>query len=354
VSHPYLGTPVPYGVPVPPSTPRFRPLRRTALVSVGLMGLTAVAAVIQTVVLWTSYDGVKRFVYGLVSNDEVNRGVERIAGFGPFLNLAGYLFVGTAIAFVIWLWQARENTEVFTPIHQQSPIYGGDHSSHHPGSGVHRHAQGWAVGAWVCPIVQFWYPLQIVQDVIEASEPPTVPGAARSGGLRALLFGWWGTWTTFWVILVSGTGVAGVSFIVWIVRLVDAADTANATGDYLDIYDLQDFMVRVALTVNIAFTAATVLLIAAGVMASLLLLRVTAWQDERGLKIGATLPGQSPSGPPRYGQPQYGQPYGVAAQPGPVHNGSGWPAIPSARSFPSYGGYQHQKPPGGSAPSQRP
>jgi hypothetical protein len=316
------------------------------------MGLTAVAAVIQTVVLWTSYDDVKRFVYGLVSNDEINRGVERIAGLGPFLNLVSYLFLGTGIAFVIWVWQARENTEVLTPIHQQSPIYGGDYSSYRPGNGLHRHTQGWAVGAWVCPIVQFWYPLQIVQDVIEASEPPREPGAARSGGVRALLFGWWGAWTTFWVVLVGGTGVAGVSFIVWIVRLVDAADTADATGDYVDIYDLQDFMVRVALIVNIAFTAATMLLIAAGVMASLLLLLVTRWQDERGREIGPTLPGQSPSGPP-----QYGQFYGVAAQPGPAHNGSGWPATPSAappRSFPSYGDYQHQKPPGGSAPWQRP
>jgi hypothetical protein len=302
------------------------------------MGLTAVAAVIQTVVLWTSYDEVKRFVYGLVSNDEFNRGVERIAGLGPILNLVSYLFLGTGVAFVIWLWQARENTEVL--VHSQSPIYGGDYSR--PGKGMHRHAQGWAVGAWVCPIVQFWYPLQIVQDVVKASEPLR---AARSGGMRALLFGWWGTWTTFWVILVGGTGVGGISFIVWIVRLVDAADTANVTGDYVDTYDLQDFMVRVALSVNIAFTAATVLLIAAGTMASLLLLRVTGWQDERGREIGPTLPGQSPAG-----SPQYGQSYGVAAQPGPAHNGSGWPATPSARSFPSYGGYQHQKPPGGSAP----
>jgi hypothetical protein len=351
VSHPYPGAPVPYGVSVPPSTPRFRPLRRTAFVSVGLMGLTAVAAVIQTVVLWTSYDEVKRFVYGLVSNDEFNRGVERVAGLGPILNLVSYLFLGTGIAFVIWLWQARENTEVFTPVHSQSPIYGGDYSSSRPGKGLHRHAQGWAVGAWVCPIVQFWYPLQIVGDVIEASEPPREPGAARSAGVRALLFGWWGTWTTFWVILVGGTGVAGVSFIVWIVRLVDAADTANATGNYVDIYDLQDFMVRVALIVNIAFTTATVSLIAAGVMASLLLLRVTGWQDERGREIGPTLPGQSASEPP------YGQPYGVAGQPGPAHNGSGWPATAPAappRPFPSYGGYQHQKPPGGSAPRQRP
>jgi len=141
------------------------------------MGLTAVAAVIQTVVLWTSYDEVKRFVYGLVSNDEFNRGVERVAGLGPILNLVSYLFLGTGIAFVIWLWQARENTEVFTPVHSQSPTYKADYSSSRPGKGLHRHAQGWAVGAWVCPIVQFWYPLQIVGDVIEASEPPREPGA---------------------------------------------------------------------------------------------------------------------------------------------------------------------------------
>jgi hypothetical protein len=258
------------------------------------MGLTAVAAVIQTVVLWTSYDEVKRFVYGLVSNDEFNRGVERVAGLGPILNLVSYLFLGTGIAFVIWLWQARENTEVFTPVHSQSPIYGGDYSSSRPGKGLHRHAQGWAVGAWVCPIVQFWYPLQVVEDVIRASEPPGEPGRAKSS--RGLLYGWWAAWTTFWVIIVGGSGFAFVSFVVWVVRLVRRTEVADATGDYVDIYDLQSFMVKAALAVNIGCTVAAVLLAVAGVAIVRLMFRTNAWQEER---MAPRFTGP-PAGPPQY------------------------------------------------------
>jgi hypothetical protein len=95
------------------------------------------------------------------------------------------------------------------------------------------------------------------------------------------LYGWWASWTTFWVILVGGGGFAGISFIVWLVRLVDQAETAEATDGYVDIYDMQTFMVRVALGVNIGFTVATILLIAAAVTSSLLMFRVTAWQQSQ-------------------------------------------------------------------------
>ena len=106
------------------------------------------------------------------------------------------------------------------------------------------------------------------------------------------------------VILVGGGVLAFLAFIVWIVRLVDAADTADATGDYVDIYDLQDFMVRVALGVNIGFTVATVLLIAAGVAASLLLLRISRWQhDQVAVPPVAVAPPPPPQYAPRYTNP---------------------------------------------------
>jgi hypothetical protein len=92
---------------------------------------------------------------------------------------------------------------------------------------------------------------------------------------------------------------------VWIVRLVDAADAADATGDYVDIYDLQDFMVRVALGVNIGFTVATILLIVAGVAASLLLLQVSDWQHEQATAPHATdaVQPEPPQYAPRYNNP---------------------------------------------------
>lgn len=287
MSHPYPGA-----YPVAQATPKYRPLRRTAIVSIVLMGLTTIAAVGQAVLLWTSYEEVKRFVYGLLSEDEVERGIQTIVRTGPLLDLVGYLLPATGIAFIIWLWQARENTDIL------KPPFANYQGAYGAANETHRHSQGWTIGGWFCPIVQFWFPLQVVEDVLRASEPPNQPGAARSGRLRALLYGWWISWVGFWVILAGGGSVAVVSFIVWVVRLVDRAEAADATGDYVDVYDLQDFMVRVALAVNIGFTVAAVLLIIAGVTVSLLLLQVTAWQNTHGRNLGPTLPGQAPSGSP--------------------------------------------------------
>ena len=298
---PYPGPyqPMPYQpAPIPP---RYRPLRKIALVSIVLMGLTAVASVIQSVLLWSSYDDVKRFVYGLLSEEEINRGIESIAGTGPLLNLVSYLLLGTGVAFLIWLWQARVNTDFLS-----SPLAPRPVPPPAPPHGVHRRVQGWVVGSWFCPIVQFWYPLQVVEDIALASAPPDQPGAARTGRMRTLLYGWWASWTGFWVILIGGGGVAFIGFIVWIVRLVDAADAADASGDYVDIYGLQDFMVRVALAVNIGFTVATVLLIVAGIAASLLLLQVTQWQHGRATGprvIDVVPPPEPPQYAPRYNNP---------------------------------------------------
>lgn len=270
---PYQG-PGPFQqLPYQPVPPQYRPLRAVTIVSIVLMGLTVLAAVIQCVLLWRSYDEVKRLVYGLLSDAEIERGMQSIAGTGPFLNLLSYLLIGTAIAFLLWLWRARENVNfLYSPFAPQ-PIA--------PPRRLHRRSPGWVVCSWFCPIVQFWYPLQVVEDVVRASEPAAQPGAARSGRIRTLLYGWWASWTGFWVILGGGGSVATVGFIVWIVRLVQISDNTDAESPYVDIYGLQDFMVRVALGVDIGFTVATVLLVVAGVAMVLLMRQVAGWQQVR-------------------------------------------------------------------------
>ena len=265
---PYPG-PAPYQGPGPyrpmpyqpaPIPPRYRPLRKLALVSIVLMGLTAVTAVVQSALLWSSYDDVKRFVYGLLSEEEIDRGIESVAGTGPLLNLVSYLLMGTAVAFLIWLWQARENTEFLHSSLAPRPV-----PPPEPGRVLHRRVRGWVVGSWFCPIMQFWYPLQVVEDVAMASEPPEQPGVARTGRMRTLLYGWWATWTGFWVILIGGGGIA-----------------------------------------FIGFTVATVLLIAAAVAASLLLLQVSEWQQDR-VTIPRVTDDVPPPEPPQYA-PRYNNP----------------------------------------------
>ncbi|MDX2968934.1 DUF4328 domain-containing protein [Kribbella solani] len=292
----------------PPVIPRYRPLKPVAIVSIVLIGLTAVAAVVQSVLMWRSYDEVKRLIYGLLTEDEINSNVETIAGVGPFLNLVSYLLIGTGIAFMIWLWQARENTDFLYSPFAPRPAVPAD-----PVQGPHRRAAGWIVGSWFCPIVQFWYPLQIVQDIAAASEPPEQPGAGRSGRMRMLLTGWWATWTGFWVIVVGGGSFAAISFIVWFIRLVQVADSSDPDSPYVDIYDMQDFMVRVALAVDIGFTVAAVLLIVAGVAAAFMMLRITDWQHLRATTPPPAQWPTRPPEPPRYAprfQPPQAQPPG--------------------------------------------
>lgn len=299
MSQPYPGPPGYYPAPHPmmppgmypvPRVREYRPLRRITVVFLVLALVTTLVTILQAVLMWRSYDEVKRFVYGLLSEDEFDRGVQSIAGSGPLLNLAGLLFIGTGVTFLIWLWQARENTEVFAP--SAAVAYQGGQRL---GNGVHRLEQGWVIGSWICPIVQFWFPLQVVEDVVRASEPVGKPDQARA--LRPLLYGWWASWAGFWVIIVGGSGAAVLSFFVWLVRLVDRTETADATGDYVDIYDLQDFMVRTAFAVNIGFTVAALLLAVAGVAIILLMFRTNSWQGER-MTSRLTQP---PAGPP----PQY-------------------------------------------------
>ncbi|WP_432943434.1 DUF4328 domain-containing protein [Kribbella sp. CA-253562] len=357
-SHPQNVGQFPGGPPSPPA--KYRPLRRLALVAVALMAGTAVVSVVQTILLWNSYEDVKRLVYGLLSEDEFERGAEAVVGAGPLLDMLGYLFAAAGIVVVIWLWQARENTEILKP--PFAATYQGGYGSGH---GAHRHSSGWTVGAWLCPVVQFWYPLQIVEDIVRASEPPNQPGVARSGGIRGLLYGWWAAWVGFCVVAVGGGLFAVISFVTWLVRLVDRADAARATGDYVDIYDLQDYLVRLALGVNIAFTVGTVLLITAGITFALLLLRISSWHDERspqsGVPLGPTLPANSPSYlPPRDSTPQYAPRPGQALPTpgGPRPQDGAGPGYPGAGApggqgpgFYGPGGYQ---PPASGAQPPRP
>ncbi|WP_350279926.1 DUF4328 domain-containing protein [Kribbella sp. HUAS MG21] len=295
----------PYPYQPMPVVPQYRPLRAVGIVSIVLMGLSVLAAIAQCVLLWRSYDEVKRFVYGLLSDEEIDRGIESIAGAGPFLDLFGYLLVGTGIAFLIWLWRARDNVDVlYAPF---APPPGA------PAAGPHRRSPGWVVCAWFCPIVQFWYPLQVVEDVARASEPLDQPGVARSGRIRALLYTWWATWCTFWVIVVGGGLAAVIGLIVWIVRLVEVSDSRDSGSQSVDIYDLQDYLVGVALAFDIGFTVATVLLVVAGVTVTLLMLEIGRWQHSRVVPPPAPVQDVVPPPTPQYaprrpgpGFPTYG------------------------------------------------
>lgn len=86
---------------------------------------------------------------------------------------------GLSILFVVWFYRARINAE---------------------GHGYRqRRARGWAFWGWIVPIVNLWFPFQIMGDIWRAGLPAEQRG--ETAWLPAL---WWTCW------LLSGLGIFGV------------------------------------------------------------------------------------------------------------------------------------------------
>jgi hypothetical protein len=131
-----------------------------------LVWISAVAAALVAVAAWRDY---AVFRDDLASWDsEAIRAVDVVL-FAPVLV--------TAVVFIIWLWRARTEAEALSPWLPQ------------------RHGRGWVIAGWIVPIISFWYPLQIVDDIIAASTPQREPGYPQRPQAQTLVVHiWWGTW----------------------------------------------------------------------------------------------------------------------------------------------------------------
>lgn len=79
------------------------------------------------------------------------------------------------IPFVIWLYRARINAEQLSPVR-------------------HRMTRGWVVWSWLIPILNFWWPKQIVDDVWRTSERPAEAINLGKAPKPALVWAWWTAW----------------------------------------------------------------------------------------------------------------------------------------------------------------
>jgi hypothetical protein len=94
---------------------------------------------------------------------------DRLFGATAFLLLLAGLL--TVAVFAGWLYRARRNVEEWAPVFQ-------------------RHAPGWAVGGWFCPVVNLWFPYQLVRDTWD----DTIRGDAEvRRAPRRLVLVWWAT-----------------------------------------------------------------------------------------------------------------------------------------------------------------
>jgi hypothetical protein len=102
------------------------------------------------------------------------------------------LFVLAAVAFIGWLWRARANAELLVGPHGQ------------------RLTREWVIGAWICPVVNLWFPYQVVVDVWRASAPDR--GNVRDG----LVVWWWMTFAVSWLFtrFITLVGIVDVAPLV--------------------------------------------------------------------------------------------------------------------------------------------
>lgn len=138
-----------YGAPMPADQRQrqwqrqWQPVSGLGVAASVLIGLVALADVLQTVAAANAL-----------------RQQEIMFGVWYFLAL-----LAAAVVFMIWLWRARSNVELAAGPRSQ------------------RLGRGWAVGGWICPIVNLWFPYQYLVDVWRASAPrDTADG---------LVLAWW-------------------------------------------------------------------------------------------------------------------------------------------------------------------
>jgi hypothetical protein len=182
-----LPRPVGWGAVEPP--PPFQPQADRSFSSVRGLG-TTVSILVWFVALsealfaatdWYTYRVVKDYVEGSVQDpDRLYRAdvMADAASDGFWLAL-----LAAGVVFVVWLWRVRSNAELFC-------------------AGRHRRGRGWVIGSWFCPTVNFWFPKQIVDDVIAASDPRTPPQVPDLRGIRGngLVLAWWLTWVASLVL----------------------------------------------------------------------------------------------------------------------------------------------------------
>ncbi len=160
----------------PHSAEEFQQVGTVGKIAIGLLGASTITHLLSTWSDWNTYSVVHRYLGGMpnVDDADLNR-ADAIAKVTAVPNVV--ISVAAAVVFVIWLWRARINSEVFC-------------------QADHRRSHGWVLASWFCPGPNLWYPKQIVDDVWLASDPktPVYTDDLRRFRTPSLTSAWWVAW----------------------------------------------------------------------------------------------------------------------------------------------------------------
>ena len=155
----------------------FRPVARLAMVLTVFLCLSVTGTVGEAAATW----------YRLLVQD-------RAYGPGDLITPHGWFEIAFQLAatvlFIVWLWRVRSNAEFLC-------------------RAVHRRGRGWVVGAWFVPVINLWWPKQIVDDVVAASDPRTHPFTPNLNEIRPtrVVLWWWLSWLAANVVGIAGACV---------------------------------------------------------------------------------------------------------------------------------------------------
>ncbi|GAA4997828.1 DUF4328 domain-containing protein [Actinopolymorpha pittospori] len=209
-------------------------------VSMAAEVVAAITSVLAALSL-SAYDPATRYESVPLTTAEAVDAVTALAWYLPIL--------ASAITFIVWLFRTRHNAEVLCAVR-------------------HRRARGWLIAGWIVPVVNLWFPRQVVDDIWRASDPSTpvdritLDELTRSGLVKA----WWVSWLV-WLI---GDRV--------VTRMTLGGETVND-------------QVHASLVASVS----AVPFLLAGVLAILVVRRVTRFQQLRGSESAGSTPWASPA-----------------------------------------------------------
>jgi Domain of unknown function (DUF4328) len=218
---------------------RPRSIHVLGVLAMAVLGLCCVAQVASAVIF-----GLRYALLGEWITDSSSVTEDQLAASDLFTTLSAFgelaVNLAAAILFVIWLWRARRNSEAFFVTR-------------------HRRHRAWLILGWIVPIVSFWFPKQIVDDIWRTSDKRQPPGTELTFLPRpGLVTAWW----TFFLLYMYGT------------NLVERRFRDAATMDAL-----QEQALAYLLLTPLGFTAA--------VLAILVVRRITTMQEASlGAQIG--------------------------------------------------------------------
>lgn len=231
-SGPYSSIPPEPSESLPQPTGELRSVIGFGRAAIVLIWLPVVADLGFYLAARNTHDVVRDYQAGTAQMGDLGR-ADEITGSIAIASVA--LLVLTALVFLIWLWRARVNSELLCQAR-------------------HARSRGWVWGGWICPVVNLWFPFQVVRDVWKASHPDAAPEGYNMHNMPfTKVVGWW-----------------------WVFFLLD-----NVIDYYIFVKESSEITTEVLDAIVTAEAMSTVVSAIAAILITCLVVQISRWQQSR-------------------------------------------------------------------------